>query len=160
MGKYNRDLRGLVREFVAEKGDGVPFTRSDVARWALATARIQRPAGYAENLVARQLAKEFGEAMREDYATDRQGRTVRAFHAARVGGQTRWNSREKASREFLETSFMQRREQVVGDCRHLKTDVDSCNENLFPDRPIQMVFDFSTDLAELEAAAAAQRKAS
>jgi hypothetical protein len=54
----------------------------------------------------------------------------------------------------MEIAFQQRRQQIVGDCRQLKVDVDSYNENAKPDRPIQMVFDFRADLAELEAAGA------
>jgi hypothetical protein len=47
--------------------------------------------------------------------------------------------------------FQQRRQQIVRDCRQLKTDVDSYNENKTPRAPIQMVFDFTEDLRELEA---------
>jgi hypothetical protein len=39
---------------------------------------------------------------------------------------------------------------VLGDCRQLKTDVDSYNQNYSAATPIQMVFDFTDDLAELE----------
>ena len=41
-----------------------------------------------------------------------------------------------------------RRRQIVGDCRQLKTDVDSFNENRIPDAPIQLVLDFTADVAE------------
>ncbi len=51
----------------------------------------------------------------------------------------------------MEIAFQQRRQQIVGDCRQLKTDVDSFNDNGEPGPTIQMVFDFSEDLAELEA---------
>ena len=37
----------------------------------------------------------------------------------------------------------QRRHQIVGDCRQLKMDVDSYNQNRTPDQPIQMIFDFT-----------------
>ncbi len=50
----------------------------------------------------------------------------------------------------MQTAFQQRRQQIVGDCRQLKTDVDSYNENANPDTSIQMVFDFRQDLTELE----------
>ena len=53
---------------------------------------------------------------------------------------------------LLELAFKQRRRQIVGDCRQLKTDVDSFNQNRDPDDPIQMSFDFTNDLLELEAA--------
>ena len=51
----------------------------------------------------------------------------------------------------MQAAFAQRRQQIVGDCHRLKIDVDSYNENRSPEQPIQMVFDFSDDLAELKA---------
>jgi hypothetical protein len=47
-------------------------------------------------------------------------------------------------------AFQQRRQQIVGDCRQLKVDCDSYNENNIPAEPIQIIFDFTTDLEELE----------
>jgi hypothetical protein len=52
----------------------------------------------------------------------------------------------------MERAFAQRRKQILGDCRQLKADVDSYNENRRPEEPIQVIFDFTVDLAELEAA--------
>ena len=49
----------------------------------------------------------------------------------------------------MQRAFAQRREQIVNDCRQLRTDVDSYNENLNTELPIQMVFDFTDDLNEL-----------
>jgi len=42
----------------------------------------------------------------------------------------------------------------VADCLQLKNDVDSYNENRKPVSPMQMIFDFTDDLAELELALA------
>ena len=42
--------------------------------------------------------------------------------------------------------------RFLGDCRQLKSDADSYNDNRRPEQPIQVIFDFSLDLAELEAA--------
>jgi hypothetical protein len=152
MSKYSkRMLNRIRREFMEEKGDDKSFETAELARWALTAGKVRRPAGYAEQLVERQLAREFAEAMREDYGVDPQGRTVREMHAARIGGRTRWNSRSGGSRGFIETSVRQRRDQIVGDCRHLKTDVDSLNDNRWPDNPIQLPLDFTIDVAELEA---------
>ena len=53
----------------------------------------------------------------------------------------------------MQIAFQQRRRQIVGDCRQLKADVDSYNENSHPGQPIQMVFDFRNDLEELDSAA-------
>ena len=50
----------------------------------------------------------------------------------------------------MQIARQQRRQQIVGDCRQLKMDADSFNENSNPGLPIQLVFDFTDDLAELE----------
>lgn len=93
--------------------------------------------------------------MREEYFVDPRGRTVRAKHAARVvqnGEQlVLWEDLLTASPKHIEIAFQQRRQQVVGDCWQLKNDVDSYNDNTNPGPPIQMVFDFTPDLAEWEA---------
>lgn len=49
-------------------------------------------------------------------------------------------------------SFQHRRKGIVGDCRQMKIDVDSYNDAHVEAEPIQIVFDFTMDLAELEAA--------
>jgi hypothetical protein len=57
-----------------------------------------------------------------------------------------------APRDHMQISFQHRRKGIVGDCRQMKVDVDSYNE-AHPDAElIQIVFDFTMDLAELEAA--------
>jgi hypothetical protein len=98
-----------------------------------------------------QLAEQLSRAMREEYIVDEQGRTVRAKHAARYKQSVLWEDIRTAPREHMEIAFQQRRQQIVGDCRQLKTDADSFNDNSNPGLPIQMVFDFTDDLAELEA---------
>jgi hypothetical protein len=54
----------------------------------------------------------------------------------------------------MQIAFQQRRQGIVGDCRQLKTDADSYSEAHPEQPPIQPVFDFTMDLAELEAASA------
>ncbi len=151
MSKYKRDLRDKAREF-AEQCEGA-FSTTELARWALAEGKVQREAGYADRLVEQRLAREFAAAMREDYARDPQGRLVREMYSARIKGKPRWLSRKKSTRDFMEQSFSQQRGSIIGHCHHLKIDCDSFNENRSPDNPIQLVFDFTNDLAELEAMA-------
>lgn len=96
--------------------------------------------------------------MCEEYITDPQGRTVRAKHAARVedanGKQTTlWADIRTAPRKHMETAFRQRRGQILGECRQLKSDVDSYNQNALTSNPIPMSFNFTYDLAEMEAIA-------
>jgi hypothetical protein len=92
--------------------------------------------------------------MREDYATDPQGRRVRTKHAARVlesGTQTTlWADIRTASSAHMKIAFQQRRQQIVGDCWQLKCDVDSYNDNATPTPRIHMLFDFTDDMEEME----------
>ena len=96
-------------------------------------------------------AAEIGRAMRAERIDDPQGRSVRAKHAAREGQLFLWDDIRTASRKHMDIAFKQRRQQIVGDCHQLKTDVDSFNENRSPFVPIQMSFDFTNDLLEEEA---------
>ena len=51
----------------------------------------------------------------------------------------------------MQIAFQQRRQQIVGDCRQLKADVDGYNENYNDALRVQIVFDFTEDVEELEA---------
>jgi hypothetical protein len=51
----------------------------------------------------------------------------------------------------MEPSFQQRRQGIVGDCRQLKTDVESYNDNQNKGELIQLILDFTDDMAEYEA---------
>ena len=95
--------------------------------------------------------------MREEYITDAMGRRVRVKHPATVRRGSEqlvlWDDLRTATREHMKLSFQQRRQQIVGDCRQLKIDIDSYNDRYASIEPIQMIFDFTRDLAEIEAAA-------
>ncbi len=41
---------------------------------------------------------------------------------------------------------------IVGECRQLKTDLDSFNDAHSDEEPMQISFDFNMDIAEIEAA--------
>lgn len=151
---YNEQLQTMVRRY-RDAGEEWPTTARHIAAWAIRQGLWQPQL----TLVISKCAEDVSEAMREEYITDRQGRRVRAKHAARLwidGRQTvLWDDIESASREHMAVAFQQRRQQIVGDCRQLKRDIDSYNENQSPANPIQTCFDFTADLAELEAAGVA-----
>jgi hypothetical protein len=52
----------------------------------------------------------------------------------------------------MKLALQQRRVQILGDCKQLKADGDSYNENRKPVEPIQIVFDFTLDLEEMDLA--------
>ena len=142
---YNKQLQGLVTKYI-EAGEIWPATSHELATWALNNKLWAPQKGEVINICAEQLAR----AMREEYIVDLQGRKVRAKHAARIQQAVLWDDIRTASREHMQIAFQQRRRQIVGDCHQLKLDVDSYNENKNDGTPIQMVFDFTIDLIEME----------
>lgn len=150
---YSRELQNIVLQYRAA-GHPWPASTRHIAAWAIQKQLWAMRPSDMMNRCADDLAK----AMREEYYTDPQGRRVRAKHAAKMldhGKQmTLWDDGRTASRAFMAISLQGRRQQIVGDCRQLKVDVDSYNENKNPSEPIQIVFDFTLDVLEAEAAAA------
>ena len=145
---YNEQMQKIVDRYI-EAGEKWPATSRDIAAWAIHNHQWEAHSTAMIDICADHLAR----AMREEYLVDPQGRTVRAKHAARVEQGVLWADIRTAPREHMTIAFQQRRHQIVGDCRQLKSDVDSYNENKNPGSPIQMIFDFTLDLAESEALA-------
>lgn len=148
---YSEQLQSIVRRY-RSAGEPWPATTKTIAAWAIAN-RLWQP---QRSTLVTQCAEQLAKAMREEYVTDPQGRRVRAKHVAIIeqnGEQMAfWADIRNAPREHMQLSFQQRRHQIVGDCRQLKADVDSFNDNSTKEEPINMVFDFTLDLAELELA--------
>lgn len=149
MATYNEQIASLADQYLSATGRD-SFTTKEVAAWAL-DARLWEP---HRDSMLRQFADDLSRALREQYITDPQGRRVRVKHAIRQEGEqaSLWADIRVASRAHMEAAFQQRRLQIVSDCRQLKVDVDSYNQNQNDGRPIQMIFDFTVDLEELELA--------
>jgi hypothetical protein len=98
------------------------------------------------------LAEDLAAALREEYATDAQGRRYRVNHAVKVtkGGvqYTFWAILKDAPREYMQKAFIQRREQIVDDCAQLATDVEAYNAMKSDQPAIPMLFDFRDDVEE------------
>jgi len=143
----SEQLQRIVNHYI-EAGEEWPATTHEIAVWAMKNNLWKPQRSKVIDICAEQLAR----AMREDYLTDPQGRKVRAKHAARISGtqQVLWGDIRTASREHMQIAFQQRRHQIVGDCRQLKLDIDSYNENKNDGKPIQLILDFTLDVAEAE----------
>ena len=50
----------------------------------------------------------------------------------------------------MERAFAQRRQQIVGDCFQLRTDVDVYNDSHPDALPLQLVLDFTRDVEEMK----------
>ena len=147
---FNEQMQRLVDKY-RKAGNKWPATAKDMAVWMVREKHWEPP---RDTVIAR-CAEDIAKALREEYYTDAQGRRVRTKHAARLrGGQQQmvmWDDIRTGARRHMEISFNQRREQVVGDCCQLKTDADSYNENGNPGPPVQLLLDFTNDVAEREA---------
>ncbi len=147
---YSEQLLDIAHLYLAQDGkDRIDL--DELARFAINNGHWQKPRGKLLQLCKR----EFARAFREQCHTDPQGRTVRTFHAVRTKNEPGrqmvfWADMRTAPHDHMAAAFQQRRNQIVGNCRQLKTDVDSYNDNNTEEKPIQMVFDFTVDLAEME----------
>ncbi len=147
MASYNEQLQRIWHEYEKEKGF-LPATSRDACAWGVARGMIEMP----EVDPVDELAKDMSRALREEYGTDRYGRRYRKNHAVRVtkGGVqiTMWAIMGNAPLEHMRKAFVQRRQQIVGDCVQLDTDVRVYND-LNPDQEeIQIPFDFNDDVEE------------
>ncbi len=140
----------LWREYEREH-DHAPASSREVVDWALGLGRLELPRVDPRDVLADQLSRE----LREEYDTDAQGRRFRVNHAIRVmrdGVQlTIWGILGAASHGHMQRAFTQRREQVIGDLVQLQVDVEVYNERTPHEEPIQLILDFSDDVAERRA---------
>ncbi|WP_439534600.1 hypothetical protein [Polymorphobacter sp.] len=144
---YKEQLQRVWHDYEAKHGR-VPATARDAVHWGVLHGMIQTP----EVDPLAKLAEDMATALREEYATDAQGRRYRVNHAVRVtkGGvqYTFWAMMKDAPRDHMQKAFIQRREQIVGDCVQLSTDVEAYNDMNCEQPPIPMLFDFRDDVEE------------
>jgi hypothetical protein len=144
------EFQRLWREY-EEEHDHTAASAREVVDWAVCERGLKLPKVDPRDILAGQLAR----ALREEYATDDQGRRYRVNHAMRVtkdGVQyTFWGILGYASHEHMQRAFTQRREQVVGDLVQLHIDVEVYNERVPIEKQIQLVLDFKDDVNERRA---------
>ena len=147
-------LQELVEKYRQEE-DVDSVNLDDAAIWMIRNNHWQPQLKSQKNI----LKAELRTALREEYIYDQQGRRVRKKHAQRKyiiteDGKHKqlalWHDIETASRTEMQACSQQRRQGVVMDCHQLKTDVDSYNENYNKSVHIQLMWDFTDDLADLE----------
>lgn len=143
-------LQQIWHEYEREQGHA-PTRVSDAVKWAVRKGFLELPALDPYDALASQMAS----ALREETAVDSTGRRYRVNHAVRIskGGvqYTLWATMGYAPPEHMQKTFAQRREQIIGDCVHLKADVDAYNAMSGVAHPdFQLVLDFTDDVAERE----------
>jgi hypothetical protein len=152
MATYSKQLQQLVHQY-RTSGEPWPTSAKNIADWAILNGRWKMPPA----AIRRRCTDDIASAMREEYYTDPKGRRVRLLHPAPLFADGKkdmiWDDIRTATREHMQLSFQNRRQGIVGDCRQFKADADSYNDTHPGIEPIQVVFNFEQDLAELEAAA-------
>lgn len=148
---YLKQMQQIVSDYRAASQPW-PATAREIAAWAIRQDLWDMPPAAVE----KKCAEDIADAMREMYFTDKKGRRVRALHPAKVRRQgvlfTEWDDLRTTSRKHMQLSFQQHRNAIVGECRALKTAQDAYNDLHPGEPPLQTSFDFTMDLAELEAA--------
>src|SRR5689334_8864651 len=145
--KKNELLQSVWQRYENEH-DRLAATAREVVEWGVQEGLLRLPDIDPYDI----LAEDMSRALREQYATDSKGRRYRVNHAVRItkGGvqYTFWAILGYADRPHMQRAFTQRREQIVGDCVQLKTDVDAYNDMNKDAEPIQLILDFTDDVDE------------
>jgi hypothetical protein len=149
METYKKKLQQFTRQF--EKATGkTAYSAKEAARWVIDNGLWKPP----NTIALQKCAEDLSTAWREDYVTDPQGRRVRRRHAFVIsdnGEQLHlWGDWERLQPNQMALAFQGRRKQIVGECRQLKNDVDSYNENHNKKADIPMSYNFTLDLEETE----------
>lgn len=144
---YTEKMQSYVDEYYEETGKA-SVTTKELAIWAIQTNRWEPPQG----LIVKKCQEDFARALRAQYIPNDHGQPVRVKHVARIirGDQQLhlWADIRHAPQEHMEIAFHQRRDQIVGDCKQLKRDIDYYNEQNIGAQSFQMLFDFRDDIEE------------
>jgi len=155
MKKTKTEFLQEITEQYREAGEKWPATAKDIAAWAI-REELWKP--YPKSLIT-QCAAEIADAMRDEHYTDPQGRVVRKKRPFRSveglmeGNEEQvflWVDMKEVKPEEAEMAFQYGRKLNLDTARQLKLGVDSYNDNNPHGAYIEMSFDFTDDLAEME----------
>lgn len=152
MSGYSNAVKEYVERYKTEVGFDGLLDLHAVAEWAFRNG-LHKP---NVKTVIDAIASDIAQVFREEYRVDTLGRRYRAKHATtqKSGNKTLalWADIDdpNAPHTHFVKSFAQRRQQIVGDCVQLKTDVDVYNVKRTPVEPIQIPLDFTLDVMELQ----------
>jgi hypothetical protein len=152
MSGYSNAVKDYVERYQRESGIDALMDPHAIAEWAYKHG-LHKP---NEKTLIDVIAADIAQVFREEYRVDALGRRYRAKHATteRRGNKTLslWGDMDdpNAPHEHFVRSFAQRRNQIVGDCLQLKTDVDVYNDKRRLVEPVQMPLDFTLDVEELQ----------
>lgn len=152
----------LIRQY-KDAGQPWPASMRAISKWAIDSGTYSPKFDRYTSL-----AQKLSNAARLDMTTDPQGRKVRKLHAIpesqiedenviaaidepSASGRPRyfWKELEEVTPPEMHASLSLRRSHAKGECRQIKTDMDSFNDNRIGDcEPIDMSFNFDVDFEE------------
>lgn len=149
----NEFLQDIINDY-QKATKAIKINMREVAAWAVREGKWQA----SHRDAVKQCAHELARAAQHETYTDPQGRTVRKKHAVRqtidIEGEPKqlvlWADIETAPPDHMKLSLQQRRGYISGDCKQLKTDLDSYNQNNHHGVQLMISFDFTEDLEELD----------
>lgn len=136
-----------IDEYEAEFG-GTAEDLNAVAQWAYAQGKWKP----RKRDPAKELARDLARASRQDYITDEQGEPVRRRHSYPVSrGEVQlmlWVKIENATPEKMKLSLQGRRNGALMDVLQADRDRQYYNKHYNPGDPIQISWNFDTDVEE------------
>jgi len=151
---YRERMLAIHRQYLAAGGK-TPVRLDELYDFARQSGLWAPPPSDAR----KRFREDMAQALREDYFTDRAGRTVRRQHAIKIKEEndegkmvqkSLWDDIDTGTREHIATACQLRRKQIVGDCKQLKNDADHFNDERPKEKPIRMLWDFTDDLVEAD----------
>jgi hypothetical protein len=146
---YAEQLEEIVEEYRNVTG-ATSVDLNLVAEWAVTTGRWSP---YPQD-IAKLARNHFARALRSIHSHDSQGRVVRKHHAVPITTESQttfaWYRIENMDYAEMRASAQYRRNLILNDCKQLKRDTDSWNENYSDGLLVQPNFDFTLDVLEAD----------
>jgi hypothetical protein len=155
---YNKQLlNSIVDAYQIENGPG-PFTRAELAAWAILNNRWAPPLKSQIQLLSDEIATAMGTARK-----DVKGRKVRMYHCIQREledgtNQTLWCHFDLATPEFMEQSLSRRRNSFRN--QNIQLHNDAVHTNEVKGTNIQLLLDYTDDIADYEHALSEKRDTS
>jgi hypothetical protein len=155
---YNKQiLDSIVDAYQLENGDA-PFTRAELAAWAIRNNLWAPPLKSQIQLLSDEIATAMGTARKKV-----NGRNVRMYHCIQREledgkNQTLWCHFDLATPEFMEQSLSRRRNSFRN--QNIQLHNDAVHTNEVKGTNIQLLLDYTDDIADYEHALAENRDTS
>ena len=145
---YNKQLLDQIVHAYQQANGEAPFSRSEAAAWAIQNKLWDPPMKTKVQLLSEELATAMGTAR-----IIVNGRKIRQYHCVQQQlddgtQQTLWCHVDIATPEFLEQSLARRRRSLRNQNIQLHNDV--VHINVLKGMNIQLLFDYSDDIADYE----------